>query len=145
MLETLPLGGVSTRRAEGSVVSMSIAAVIRPLVGLLYIAAGAAEMIRHAAFAQRFAHWGIPGPSIAVWAVGATEVVCGLLFALGALTRPVGLLLATIAIGAIVTMGRIDGGLHLAVPVVLFLATVFFAWRSGRFGGPAPARRPGVQ
>ena len=38
MLETLPLGGVSTRRAEGSVVSMSIAAVIRPLVGLLYIA-----------------------------------------------------------------------------------------------------------
>jgi hypothetical protein len=47
-------------------------------------------------------------------------------------------------VAATVTGGRVDGGPYLIIPPLLFLLTVFFAWRSSRFPGLAP-RRPGVQ
>jgi uncharacterized membrane protein YphA (DoxX/SURF4 family) len=73
------------------------------------------------------------------------ELVCGVLLAVGILTRPVALLLATVMVGAMMTAGRVDGGMYLLVPPLLFVLCVLLAWRSGRFPGPAPARPPGVQ
>ncbi len=124
---------------------MTIAlAVLRTLVGLTFVAFGLWKLFDHAAFVERFAHWGLPAPDWTVPVYAAIEIVCGALLALGALTRPVGLLLATLMIVALFTAGRTDGGVSIALPLVLFLLTVFFAWRSARFSR-APLRRPGVQ
>jgi uncharacterized membrane protein YphA (DoxX/SURF4 family) len=122
-----------------------VLALVRTLVGLVFVASGIAKLVQPAPFAANFAHWGLPMPGVFSLTIGAIETVCGALFALGALTRPVGLLLATIMVGAIMTAGRVDGGPHLIVPPLLFAATVFFAWRAGRFGGSVPRRPPGVQ
>ncbi len=122
-----------------------VLALIRTLVGLVFVASGVAKLVQPAAFSTKFAHWGLPMPATFSLSVGAIETVCGALFALGALTRPVGLLLATIMVGAIMTAGRVDGMPHLVIAPLLFAATVFFAWRAGRFGGTAPRRPPGVQ
>ena len=75
-------------------------AVLRTLVGLVFVVSGAAKLFQHQLFAAKFAGWGVPAPDVSVLAVGALEIVCGGLFALGALTRPVGMLLATIMVAA---------------------------------------------
>jgi uncharacterized membrane protein YphA (DoxX/SURF4 family) len=120
-------------------------AIVRTLVGLLFVLSGFGKLFQHDMFVQMFAGFGIPEPDIAVPVVGAIEVVCGALFALGALTRPVGLILATVMAVAAATAGVHQPIPHLIVTPVLFILCVFFAWRSGRYGGSRPARRPGVQ
>jgi len=118
-------------------------ALVRTLVGLLFVASGAAKLFDHAQASADFARWGVPSPDISVLLVAALEIICGGLFALGALTRPVGLLLATLCVGAAIFAGRVDHAYWIGMPI-LFLSTVFFAWRSGR-PAPKPLRRPGVQ
>jgi len=120
-------------------------AVLRTAVGLFFVATGIYQLVAFGTFVDNFTRWGFPIAGIIVVLVAAAEIVCGALFAAGALTRPVGLLLATLAVGATVTAGRIDGGAYLVVPPLLFVLTVFFAWRSARFPGLTPTRRPGVQ
>lgn len=120
-------------------------AALRSLLGFVFVITGADKLIEHATYADRFAHWGVPAPAIFSLAIGATEVVCGVLLAIGALTRPVALLLATIMVGAMFTAGRVDGGIHLIVPPILFALCVLYAWRTRRYGGRTPVRRPGVQ
>lgn len=120
-------------------------AILRTLVGLVFVSAGAAKLFGHAAVAAKFASWGVPVPDVSVLAVGALEIVCGGMFALGALTRPVGMLLATIMVAAAYFAGRAEPIPHLIVTPVLFALCVFFAWRSGRVPGRTPIRRPGVQ
>jgi uncharacterized membrane protein YphA (DoxX/SURF4 family) len=120
-------------------------AVLRTLVGLVFVVSGAAKLFQHQLFAAKFAGWGVPAPDVSVLAVGALEIVCGGLFALGALTRPVGMLLATIMVAAAYFAGRAEPVPHLIVTPILFVLCVFFAWRSGRVPGRTPLRRPGVQ
>ena len=120
-------------------------AILRTVVGLIFVVAGAAKLFQHATFAAKFAGWGVPVPDVSVLVVGALEIVCGGFFALGALTRPVGMLLATIMVAAAYFAGRVEPIPHLIVTGVLFVLTVFFAWRSGRVPGRTPVRRPGVQ
>jgi uncharacterized membrane protein YphA (DoxX/SURF4 family) len=122
-----------------------VLAIVRTLVGLLFVGVGTAKLVQHDFFVGQFSFFGIPQPELAVPVVGAVELVCGLLFALGALTRPVGLVLATVmAVGA-ATAGLKQPVPHLIATSILFVLCVFFAWRSGRYGGRTPARRPGVQ
>lgn len=124
---------------------MTIAlAILRSIVGLVFVAVGLWKLFDRADFVARFSHWGFPVPDWTVPVYAAIEIVCGALFALGALTRPVGLLLATLMVVAMFTAGRTDGGVNLIVPALLFGLSVFFAWRSARFS-QAPQRRPGVQ
>jgi len=118
---------------------------LRSLLGLVFVLAGAYQLVAREASVAQFAHWGLPAPRSFSLAIGATEVVCGFLLAIGALTRPVALLLATIMVGATFTAGRIDGGPYLIVPPILFALCVLYAWRMRRYGGHTPARRPGVQ
>ena len=119
--------------------------VARIAVGLLFVLIGTLELVRHDAFATSFARWGVPGPGIAVTVVGALQLVCGVLLTFAVLTRPAALLLATVMVGATMTAGRVDGGMHLIVPPLLFAVCVVLAWRCGRFASGAPARPPGVQ
>ena len=120
-------------------------AALRTVLGLIFVIVGADKLIQHAQVTELFAHWGLPAPGIFSLAIGATEIVCGVLLAVGALTRPVALLLATIMVGTIFTAGRVDGGIHLIVPPILFALCVLYAWRTRRYGGRTPVRRPGVQ
>jgi putative oxidoreductase len=120
-------------------------AALRTLLGLFFVAAGIFQLIAFGTFTANFSRWGLPVPGIIVVLVAAIEIVCGALLVVGALTRPVGLLLATLMVGATLTAGRIDGGPSLIVPPLLFVLTVFFAWRSARFPGLTAKRRPGVQ
>jgi uncharacterized membrane protein YphA (DoxX/SURF4 family) len=122
-----------------------IRAVFRTLVGLVFVAAGAAKLVAHGFAAGQFARWQLPQPGIFALAVGAVELVCGILLAFGALTRPVALVLGTIMVGAVVTAGRIEGGAHVIFPALLFFVLVYLAWSTGRFAEPRPPRRPGVQ
>ena len=122
-----------------------IRAIVRTLAGLAFIAAGASKLLAFGTATQQFAHWQLPLPGTFALAVGAIELVCGCLLALGALTRPVALVLGTIMVGAVVTAGRIDGGVHVILPASLFILLVYFAWSTGRFAEPRPPRRPGVQ
>ena len=119
-------------------------AVLRTLVGLAFVVAGIIKLVTFEHSAAAFTRWGIPAGGAVAIIVSATEIVCGLLFAVGALTRPVGLLLATLMVAATLTAGRVEGGIYLVLPPLGFFLTVFFAWRAGRFPGLTSLRRPGV-
>jgi len=136
--------GPSPATAEKAPPTMPLAA-LRILVGLIFVIGGVRAAIAFEATVRAFGSWHVPAPVVAVPAIAATAMVCGALLALGALTRPVALLLATIAIGAMVTAGRYGGGPYLVVAPALFVACVVFAWHSGRQSGDVPSRPPGVQ
>ncbi len=119
--------------------------IVRSLLGVLFVAIGLAHFIAYPHFAAMFAHWDIPAPQLAVFVLGALQLVCGVLLAWGVVVRPACLMLATIMVGAMLTAGRTDGGLHLIVPPILFGVLVFFAWGRGRFGAWRPSHRPGTQ
>lgn len=140
------LGGLLTSPAESLVTEMSQAVVVvRAVVGAVFALAGVRAIVRFAATVHEFATWQIPDPQVWAPAIAAAAIVCGVLLAIGALTRPVALLLATIAIGVVLTAGRFAGGPYLYAPPLLFTACVVFAWRSGRISSEAPPRPPGVQ
>lgn len=137
------LRGVDAERVLGTM--QPVLAALRAALGLTYAVAGALLLVRVDRSLAAFAAWHVPLWPLAVWIVGALDLVGGLMLALGALTRPVALLLATVAVGIAMTAGRF-GGLPYAVGAsLLFASCVFFAWRSGRVGGIAPVRPPGVQ
>jgi len=118
--------------------------VLRTLTGLFFVGAAIVKLATFGTYVVSFNRWGLPAPAFLVGVVAALELVCGALLAGGILVRPVALLLATLMVGAVLTAGRVDGGPYLVVPPLLFVLTVFFAWRSARYPGLAP-RRPGVQ
>ncbi|GAC1302818.1 MAG: hypothetical protein NVSMB21_01150 [Vulcanimicrobiaceae bacterium] len=119
--------------------------IMRSVVGAIFAAAGLRALVTLAATTRSFAQWHVPAPAVTVPTIAATAIVCGALLAVGALTRPVALLLATISIGMLATAGRYAGGLYLVAAPALFLACVVFAWRSGRRGRVVSTRPPGVQ
>ncbi len=123
----------------------SVLAAVRVVLGLTFAVAGVLLFANVDRSTEAFAAWHVPMPQQAVWVVGAVDVVCGLLFAAGALVRPVGLLLATIAVGYGMTAGRHGPAAYALVAAVAFLGCVFFAWRSDRVSIAGPSRPPGVQ
>ena len=146
MSTALGLGGHRFARAEFATLPMITALpILRFVLGITFVVTGVLLLAHFEHSRTLFALWHIPlaGPTVLV--IGATDVVCGLLFAFGILTRPVGLLLATISVGTAMTAGRYGGSLYALATPVLFVGCVFFAWRSGRVGGVAPVRPPGVQ
>ncbi len=146
MSAALSWGGHRLTRAEFAPVHMmTVLSVVRFVLGITFVVAGVLLLAHFEQSRMLFVTWHVPFPGTAVLFIGATDVVCGLLFAFGILTRPVGLLLATIAVGTVMTAGRYGGLLYALVAPVLFLGCVFFAWRSGRVGGSVPVRPPGVQ
>jgi uncharacterized membrane protein YphA (DoxX/SURF4 family) len=119
--------------------------VVRILVGIAFVLTGTLKLAHHGEATALFAHWHVPASSNAVTVVAAVEFVCGVMLTFGLLTAPVALLLATDMVGATMTAGRIDGGIHIILPPILFVLCVFIAWRSTRLRPAVPGRRPGVQ
>jgi len=146
VLEAAPRSGLPAFAAEADVQPMSIArTLLRVAVGLLFALNGLLGILAHEATALAFARFGVPAPGATAWLAGATQIVCGAMFAAGILTRAVGLILATLAVAMMLTAGRVAGGVYLLIPALLFASSVYLAWDSGRHGGHLPARRPGVQ
>lgn len=105
--------------------------VIRVLVGLFFVSAGIPKLLNHDMVVASFTHWGLPAPGLFVYAVALLEVIGGLALALGVATRWIALLLAVDMIGAILTAGLVDGGMHLVAPPILGLLCALIAYRGG--------------
>jgi len=95
----------------------------------LFVGFSAGKFVDHAKEAADFRHYGIPVPNVSTYAVGALELVAGVLLVVGFLTRPAALGLAADMVGAITTAGRVDGGsFHLGVAPALLVAMLFLLW-----------------
>lgn len=106
-------------------------ALLRIVIGLLFIGTGVHKLGDRAGAAADFDRWGLPAPSTAVLVVSALEVICGVLILLGLATRFGALLLCLDMLGAVATAGRIDGGPHLVAPPVLALLCLVLVARGG--------------
>lgn len=126
------MGTVTVRpRSRSAVVLPRLVAVIRVAVGLFFVTSGLPKLGDAAVWAADFARWNVPLPDLAVYPVGALEVVGGLALALGLATRAVAALLALTMVGALLTAGLVDGGQHLILPPVLGAVATLLAARGG--------------
>lgn len=132
---------VAGRPAAGGWTGRATAAV-RIAAGLFFLASGLPKLGAAAAWAADFSRWNVPLPELAVYGVGALEVVGGLLLALGVAARAVAALLAATMAGAVLTAGLVDGGQHLLLPPVLGAVTSLVALRGGGAWQLRPGPRP---
>jgi len=106
--------------------------IVRVLVGLAFIASGLLpKLIAPAMTIQSFERWGLPAPEVFVPVVGVLELVCGAALVLGVLTRYAAILLAANMVGAVLTAGLVDGGMHLVAPPILAALSVLIAVLGG--------------
>jgi putative oxidoreductase len=84
----------------------AVAAFIARLAGgSVFVAFGVGKFTSHATEVASFQDYGLPAPDVFVYAIGAVEVVGGLLLVLGLLTRLAALVLAGDMVAAIVLSG----------------------------------------
>ena len=103
--------------------------LVRIATGGFFVAVGLAKFFDHANEVDDFRSYDVPWPEVAVPAIGALEVVAGLLLLLGLLTRLAALALAFDMIGAIATAGRVEGGaFHLGVAPTMLALMLFLVW-----------------
>ncbi len=105
------------------------ALVARVLSGAIVLVFGLGKFFSHATETASFDSYGLPAPSAFVYLIGLLEVVGGLLLIVGLAVRPVALALAGDMIGAIVTAGRVDGGvINLALAPALLVVMIGLLW-----------------
>jgi uncharacterized membrane protein YphA (DoxX/SURF4 family) len=108
--------------------------LLRIVVGLFFLLPGSAKFTMHAEEVELFDRWGVPAPDLAVTATGVVEILGGLALAAGVLMPLPAAALAATMVGALVTAGRVDGGQHIVLPLVLIvLLAVVVAGRGGRW------------
>ena len=127
------LGSSSSRNWPGRV-----AAGVRILLGLLFIAAGVPKFTAHATWVSQFEHWQVPLPGLSVYAVGGLEVFGGILLALGVGSTLLATLFVIDMIGALLFAGTRDGLAYIIPPLVYGIPSLLFAI----FGGGAWQLRP---
>lgn len=102
---------------------------IRVVTGVFFISVSIGKFTEHSQEVADFDCYGVPIPEVAVYVVGAVELIGGIALVLGLMTRLAALVLAGDMIGAIATAGRVDGGtFHLGVAPTLLVAMVFLLW-----------------
>ena len=102
---------------------------VRVVTGVFFISVSIGKFTEHAQEVADFDRYGVPIPELAVYLVGAVELLGGIALVLGLATRVAALLLAADMIGAIATAGRVDGGtFHLGVAPTLLVAMLFLLW-----------------
>jgi len=77
--------------------------VVRVAIGLEFFGSGLGKLGRVSGLIQFFRSLGIPGAEILAPFVASTELVCGVLIAIGLATRPAALMLCGVMTVAIVT------------------------------------------
>ena len=108
------------------------AAVARVVAGATFLGFSLGKFIRHDAEAAAFDRYGIPFADLTTYAVGLLEMAGGLALVLGLLVRPFALLLAGNLTVAVLTAGRIEGGLvHLGLAPALIVTMLALAWWGG--------------
>lgn len=118
------------------------AAVVRMVVGALFVWFGAPKFTDHAGWVSGFASWSLPAPSLLVYATGTVEVLGGiaLVLALGgtAGVRAVGGLLALVMVGAVSVAGLLGGnpGARTLAPAMLLGSLVVVWSTTGPRGQP---------
>lgn len=113
--------------------------VARLALAVVLIPTGIGKFANHAAYVERFAHWGFPAPGAVALLVGTTEVACGVAMLLGILPRVAGPAIVATMAGALLTAGRIDGGMDIWLPVVMGALAVFVTIRGpGRLAAKGP-------
>lgn len=111
---------------------------VRGLVGVAFVLSGLPKLGTPDAAVAAFDRWGLPAPELFIPGLGVVEIVAGVLLVLGVVTRYAALLLAATMVGAILTAGLVEGGLHLVVPPILGLLCLLVAvvgggaWQLGR-------------
>jgi putative oxidoreductase len=129
-------GALSSRRAGWAL------SVARWTSGAVFLVFGAGKFVNHASEASSFQAYGLPLPNAFTDAIGALELVGGVLLAVGLATRAVGVLLAGDMIGAIVVSGLLRGetvSLTLA-PALLVAMVVLVVLGPGRLSLDASGR-----
>jgi putative oxidoreductase len=103
--------------------------LVRLAAGAVFISFSLGKFTRHDAEVGAFERYGIPLADPAVYALGTLEFGGGVLLVCGLATRPVALMLAGAMAGAIVTAGRIDGGVvNLGLAPALLVAMLALVW-----------------
>jgi putative oxidoreductase len=122
-------------------------ALMRVVVGAVFIAAAYVKLADHAQSAADFARWGLPSPSTFSYAISAVEIVFGLVLIFGILPRFAALVLLGDMVGAFCTAGLHDGGPHYILPPLLgVLCLILLIAGGGRWAlvdrlDPAPPRQ----
>jgi len=83
--------------------------VLRLVSGGVFVVFGIGKFVNHGSELASFKTYGLPAPEAFVIAIGAIELVGGLLLIAGLLTRPTAVVLAGDMIGAIVVSGIARG------------------------------------
>lgn len=119
-------------RREASRIALSKAAGLTRIAGrVFFLAPGAAKFLDHAGQVDLFRHWGVPAPGFVVYAVGAIEIVLGLLLAAGVAMPVPALVLAVDMLGALVIAGVVDGRKRILLPVAVLALLAFVLSRWG--------------
>jgi putative oxidoreductase len=120
----------------------------RIAAGLVFLAFGIGKFTNHGAEVDSFESYGVPSPDAFVYAIGAIEVIGGLLLVLGIGARLAALVLAGNMVGAIIVSGIKEGepiSLTLAPTLLVVMLVILVMgpgpWRlSRRSSPPAMAR-----
>jgi putative oxidoreductase len=103
--------------------------VLRVVSGGVFVAFGVGKFVNHASELASFKTYGLPAPEAFVLAIGAIEVIGGLLLIAGLLTRPAAAVLAGDMVGAIVVSGIARGEvISLTLAPAEFLAMLVLLW-----------------
>jgi putative oxidoreductase len=82
---------------------------LRIAAGVVFVVFGIGKFSQHATEVDSFRTYGLPAPDAFVYAIGALEIVGGLMLIAGLLTRLAALALAGDMVGAIVVSGIEEG------------------------------------
>jgi putative oxidoreductase len=108
---------------------------LRLLSGGVFVVFGIGKFVNHGSELASFKTYGLPAPEVFVIAIGAIELVGGLLLIAGILTRPAAVVLAGDMIGAIVVSGVAKGELiSLTLAPAELVAMLVLLWMGpGRY------------
>ncbi len=121
---------------------------IRWTAGIVFVVFGAGKYVNHPAELASFRGYSLPAPAVAVYVIGAIEIIGGLLLAAGVLVRVAAGVLAGDMVGAIVVSGLARGEyISLTLAPVLLVAMIFLIGIGDRgwslIGTVAPRGRSG--
>jgi putative oxidoreductase len=113
---------------------------LRIAAGVVFVVFGIGKFSQHATEVDSFRTYGLPAPDAFVYAIGALEIVGGLMLIAGLLTRLAALALAGDMVGAIVVSGIEEGEIvSLTLAPALLVTMIVLLW-----GGPCAGAAGGA-